>query len=83
MQIVSITRQGQVTIPASIRKTLGLNRYPKATVRLEDKKIIIEPIPDLLKLGGILKNKKIKGKSVKEIIKLEEEAIAAAVSKKH
>ena len=63
MQIVSITRQGQVTIPAPIRKTLGLNRYPKATVRLEDKKI--------------------KGKSVKEIIKLEEEAIAAAVNKKH
>jgi len=82
-QIVSITSQGQITIPASIRKLLGLKKYPKATVRLENRKIIIEPIPDILTMGGLLKKKAIKGETINKIIKLEEKAVSKSVSEKH
>ena len=82
-QIVSITSQGQITIPARIRKLLGLNKYPKATVRAENKKIIIEPIPNILTMGGLLKKKAIKGKSIDKIIKLEEKTASKAISEKH
>ena len=82
-QIVSITSQGQITIPASIRRSLGLNKYPKATVHLENKKIIIEPIPDILTMGGLLKRKAIKGKSIDKTIKLEEKVISETISKKY
>ena len=80
-QIVSITSQGQITIPASIRRSLGLNKYPKATVYLKNKKIIIEPIPDILTMGGLLKRKAIKGKSIDKTIKLEEKVISETISK--
>lgn len=72
--IVSITSQGQISIPSDIRKRLGLNKNQKALVKEEDKRIVIEPIDDLLSLGGALKHKAIKGKSIDEIIALEEKA---------
>ena len=78
-QLVSITSQGQITIPASFRRKLGLDNYPKATVEIKNKQIIIEPIPDFLSLAGILHNKAIKGKSIDQIIKLEHKAVEQAM----
>lgn len=79
-QIVSITSQGQITIPASFRRQLGLNKYFKALVRIENKQIVVEPIPDLLSLAGKLHDKAIKGKGIDQIIKLEHEAISQAMT---
>lgn len=81
-QIVSITSQGQITIPASIRRLLGLDKYPKATVRAEKNKIIVEPINEILNMGGLLAKKALKGKTIDQIIKLEEEAASQAAFKK-
>lgn len=53
--IVSITSQGQISIPARFRKELGLNTGKKALVSMEDKKLIIEPVKDFLDLRGSLK----------------------------
>ncbi len=78
-QLVSITSQGQITIPASFRRKLGLDNYPKATVEIKNKQIIIEPIPDFLSLAGILHNKAIKGKNIDQIIKLEHKAVEQAM----
>ncbi|MCM8788054.1 MAG: AbrB/MazE/SpoVT family DNA-binding domain-containing protein [Candidatus Omnitrophica bacterium] len=75
-KIVSITSQGQITLPASIRRIMGLDFYKKALVKIENKKIIVEPTVDLLSLGGLLKNKAKKKRNINEIIKLEEKAIA-------
>lgn len=72
---VSITSQGQISIPAKLRKELGLHTKEKALVKLEGKKLVIEPIPDILSLAGSLKHKAIKGKSLKEIMAIEEKAI--------
>lgn len=80
--VVSITSQGQVTIPAKIRRRLELEKYEKASVRAEGQKIIIEPLPDLLGLGGSLKERALKGKSIAEIIRLEERAASQTRTKK-
>ena len=43
MYIVSITSQGQISIPAKIRKELGFNQHKKAVVTTEKGKMVIEP----------------------------------------
>ncbi len=72
--IVTITSQGQVSIPAKIRRNLGLNKSKKAVVRQEGKSIILEPVKDLLELEGVFKHKAIKNKSIGQVMKMEEKA---------
>ncbi len=81
-QIVSITSQGQITIPAVFRRLLGLDQYRKALVRAENKRIVVEPIPDLMSLAGSLQNKAMK-KNIDNIMKMEEEATSKLVAKKY
>lgn len=54
---VSITSQGQISIPSKLRRELGLEKIGKAQVFQEGNRIIIEPIKDFLQLGGSLKTK--------------------------
>jgi len=54
---VSITSQGQISIPAPIRRKLGLNERKKAIVSEKDGKVVIAPVKDLLELKGSLKTK--------------------------
>ncbi len=62
---VSITSQGQISIPAKLRRQLGLQKGTKALVSAEEDKLIIEPVEDLLNLKGIFKtNKKIPFKKI-------------------
>lgn len=53
---VSITSQGQISIPAKIRRKLGL--YNKALVSENQGKLVIEPVKDFLELAGSLKTNK-------------------------
>lgn len=73
-QIVSITSQGQITIPALMRVQLGLDQYKKALVKQEKGKIVVEPVEDVLAFKGALQHKAMKGKRMDEIIKIEERA---------
>lgn len=52
---VSITSQGQISIPAKLRRKLGLDKNKKAFVSEEKGKIIIEPVKDFLELEGSFK----------------------------
>ena len=81
--IVSITSQGQISIPAKIRRELGLNRSKKALVKREGNKMVIEPVSDFLNLAGSLHHKAIKGKSIREIIKIEKEAVVQRIVERH
>lgn len=54
---VSITSQGQISIPAKLRRKLGLDKNKKAFVSEEKGKLIVEPVKDLLELKGSLKTK--------------------------
>jgi len=80
---VTITAQGQISIPARLRRALGLERFRKALVNVRDDKIIIEPVGDVVSLAGVLSQKKMKGKTINMIIKEEEEGIARAIAERH
>lgn len=52
--IVSITSQGQLTIPASIRRSFGIKGSVKAIIKRENDLIIVEPKKDFWSLEGSL-----------------------------
>ena len=56
--IVSITSQGQISIPIKIRRELNLDKTKRAIVSMADGKVIVEPVKDLLELAGSLKTNK-------------------------
>lgn len=60
--ITTITRKGQVTIPIAIRNALGLSPFDKVQIRIHKGNTLIEPVPDLLSMGGSIKP--VKGRSV-------------------
>lgn len=55
---VSITSQGQISIPVKIRRQLGLSKTSKAIVSVENDKVMIEPVRDFLAMRGSLKTNK-------------------------
>ena len=55
---VTITSQGQISIPAKIRRELGFTKSNKAIVSVKKGKVTIEPVKDILELGGSLKTNK-------------------------
>ncbi len=52
---VAITSQGQISIPAKIRRQLGLDKTMRAVVSSQGGKVIIEPLKDILELAGSFK----------------------------
>ncbi len=56
-QIVSITRQGQLTIPKSILRKFGILKGVRAVVRLSGDEIIVKPRKSFLDFEGALKSK--------------------------
>ena len=75
MFTVKITSKGQITIPARLRKKLGSDLVE---VDMVGDEIIIRPVR---KPGGALRKYAIKGKSIDEIIKMEEEVARNEFSK--
>ncbi|MBI3334933.1 MAG: AbrB/MazE/SpoVT family DNA-binding domain-containing protein [Candidatus Portnoybacteria bacterium] len=71
----TITSRGQVTIPKKVRMALNLRSSEKVRFYAWDKKIIIEPIPDFLSLGGNFQTTR-KAPSTKKLRKYMEERIA-------
>ena len=80
---VTITSQGQISIPIHIRRMLGLERFRQAVIDVEDNKIIVEPVADILDFEGVLKLKAKKGKPIGQIIEEEEKALAKAIMTKY
>ncbi len=56
-QMVTITRQGQVTIPRSLRSALHIKGSTKVLISSERGKIVITPKAAFASLGGSLKSK--------------------------
>lgn len=56
---VTITRQGQISIPAKLRRLYGLEARRELILRpTNNDQIIIEPVRDLLSFRGYFKTKK-------------------------
>lgn len=65
--IVSITSQGQLTIPMSIRQSFGIKGSVKAIIRRENNLIIVEPKKDFWSLEGSLASEiKLSDKQLRE-----------------
>lgn len=74
----TITKKGQVTIPVSIRRKLGLKPKQRVTfVRKGDKKVEIKPVPDFFALRGSIESKK------KYTDEKADKAVAKHLAKKH
>lgn len=54
LDIVSITSQGQLTIPKSIRRQFGIGGSTKATIKKIGNSIVVEPRKSFSSLGGSL-----------------------------
>lgn len=55
--IVSITQQGQVTIPKVHREGLNIRKSAKALIERNGNKLVITPIEDFFNLEGSIKPK--------------------------
>lgn len=65
--VVSITSQGQLTIPMSIRRSFGIKGSIKAVIRKENNLIIVEPKKDFWSLAGSLTSEvKLSDKQLQE-----------------
>lgn len=56
-QIVTITSQGQLTIPKSIRHIFAIKGSVKAYIKSDGENIIVKPKTDFWSLPGSLKSK--------------------------
>ena len=56
-KIVSITSQGQLSIPKSFLRVLGIKHAAKALVWRSDDRIIVEPKKDFWQLAGSLSSR--------------------------
>jgi len=55
--LVTVTSKGQIVIPASVRKKLNIQKGKKFVVSVEDNRIILEPVENILRKGrGLLKD---------------------------
>ncbi|MBU1110509.1 AbrB/MazE/SpoVT family DNA-binding domain-containing protein [Patescibacteria group bacterium] len=80
---VTVTSQGQISIPMALRNLLGLDVLKKVLVDVQDNKIIIEPVGDILSLAGVLSHKAKKDKTSQQILLSEETALSQAFTEKH
>lgn len=84
--IVSITSQGQVTIPKSLRKAFGISGRAKAHMTKNGDRIELKPyVPrDIFSLYGILKDNPVvkanKGKPLQQIIDEENATVQQAIA---
>ena len=80
--LVSITSQGQISIPAALRRLLNLDEYPKAYVSVQDNKLIVEPVTDVLSSQGVFSAYARKSKGIDDTLKYEQAASRKHVLKK-
>ena len=62
MSVVTVSEKGQITIPASLRKNIGIKFNSKVKISDESGRLIIEPLMSIKDLNGVL-GKYAEGKS--------------------
>ena len=86
IDFVTITSQGQISIPASMRKQFELKPGDKLSIELEDTRLVLKPVEDIKdKHMGILRDKaKVNyGKALDEILLLEDKALDDYIALKY
>ncbi len=83
---ITLTSQGQISIPAEVRRLLGINlrSLMKMTVNKERNEIILVPARDITSFRAKFADRKLKGNgSLGKTIEQENKVIGEAVTKKH
>lgn len=57
MITAQVSDKGQITIPASVRKKLGLKAKSRVEIEIRDNTAIIKPMMSILDLSGILRDR--------------------------
>lgn len=57
-QVVTITSQGQISIPAFIRRKMGWEKTKKIQLEVFDDTVMLASMPDIMDLFGVFKTKK-------------------------
>jgi AbrB family looped-hinge helix DNA binding protein len=73
MQKTIKIKKGKITIPAKIRKELGIKEGNQLIFEVKDDKIILKRIPDLLDMAGAFAGHADMQELKKELDKLREE----------
>ncbi len=66
-----VTRRGQTTIPAEIRKRLGIEEGTRLSVDAEGERVVFTKIPSLFDLAGT--SKLTRGEAIRLLDKMREE----------
>lgn len=78
-----VTSKGQVTIPAHVRRALGIHAGDTLLFQLEAKHARLEKVPDFFDLAGSVPvPAALKSMSGEEIMRLEKQAWEHSVSRK-
>lgn len=72
--LITVTSQGQITIPVAMRKEMGLDKNNRLEATLVNKELVLTVHRDILSYAGALRHKKKKGR-IEDIMKEEQEAI--------
>jgi len=54
MSIATVSSKGQITLPAKMRRRLGVNPHSRISIEQRGLEIVIKPLPRLLDLEGFL-----------------------------
>ena len=55
MMIAKVSERGQISIPASARRKLGIKPKSKVSLEVSDKEIIIRPVKSISEVAGIFR----------------------------
>ncbi len=62
MTTAQISDKGQITIPADIRRKLGLKAKSRVQIEVQDNVAVLRPVKSILELSGVL-HEQAKGKT--------------------
>ena len=81
--LVTVTSQGQITIPISIRRLLGIEQESSVVIGVEQNTIILEKPKDIFSRLGVYKNKRLKNKTFDQVLELESKAFEDGITAKY
>ncbi|HAI22320.1 TPA: hypothetical protein DCP77_00880 [Candidatus Collierbacteria bacterium] len=82
-QLISLTSQGQISIPARMLRLHKIKKPAKVVIKVVKTGWLVEPVGDILSLGGSLNKYAIKDKTPKEIMKMEKGAMQKAIAEEY
>lgn len=82
-QLISLTSQGQISIPSRMLKLHKIKKPTKVVIRVVEIGWLVELVGDIPSLGGSLNKYAIKNKTPEEVMKMEKGAMQKAIAEEY